>query len=184
MKSKMARVISVLVIFAVLAISALSTIAATAPAGTEQDMADPANDMNKEVAAARAATAKYHDVATAEADGYMAVTGCVESPDGAMGFHYVKPGLLGDGNVVNAEEPEALLYLPNKHGKLRLVGVEYVTVVEDPDDVPPPPTVLGQELELSPPHGDEVPFWHYEIHAWWAHNPDGMFVPWNPALSC
>ena len=41
----------------------------------------------------------------------------------------------------------------------------------------------GVSLQLQP-----QPLWHpafYALHVWaWKHNPHGMFVDWNPKVSC
>ena len=35
-----------------------------------------------------------------------------------------------------------------------------------------------------PGHNPQMP-WHYDLHVWfWEDNPDGLFAPFNPALSC
>ncbi len=40
------------------------------------------------------------------------------------------------------------------------------------------PTLLGQDLELNS-------FDLYALHVWiWKHNPDGLYKPWNPEVSC
>src|SRR5512132_174676 len=60
----------------------------------------------------RQATAMYLDVGSAIADGYVPVSPCVEAPGvGAMGFHYLKPGLAAD-LAVDARTPEILVYAP------------------------------------------------------------------------
>ena len=45
--------------------------------------------VNQQLAKVKQATARYHDVAVAEADGYVSTEECVFSPDGTMGIHYV-----------------------------------------------------------------------------------------------
>ena len=51
--------------------------------------------LNRQLAAVRAATAKYHNVAAAEAAGYVPVSPCEELPgQGAMGVHYLCPAQL------------------------------------------------------------------------------------------
>src|SRR5438105_7622422 len=79
----------------------------------------------KLVQTVREATAQYIDVNDATAAGYGPFLGCVSGPDhGAMGIHYVNPGLVGDGEI-DASHPEALIYEP-RNGELRLVGVEFI----------------------------------------------------------
>lgn len=131
------------------------------------------------VAGVRAATARYADVADAVADGYVRVSGCEQSPAGAMGIHYLNGRLAPDLEVV-AERPEVLLYVPS-NGRLQLAGVEYFAAAVGQ----PTPSVLGTPLEgPTAGHGPGMPT-HYDLHVWtWKHNPAGLTAAWNPALSC
>ena len=133
-----------------------------------------------QLAQVRAATARYHDVEGALADGYVLPpdSPCVEGPEGAMGYHYVHLGRLGqlladDTLALNPTAPEALLYIPGPDGQLRLVGVEYLH--------PQGGELFGQPLaNFSPPFGEET-----ALHVWlWQANPAGMFAAYNPTLSC
>jgi hypothetical protein len=132
-----------------------------------------------ELAGARQATAKFHKVGHAEADGYQStldVLGCFENPDqGGMGLHYLN-GTLLDGNV-DAASPEALVYEMRDDGKLKLVGLEYL-VPEELVDPANPPQLFGRHFH---PHG-VLPFWI--LHTWiWRPNPSGMFSDFNPAVA-
>ena len=138
------------------------------------------------LAAVRAATARYHRVEVALADGYVSTPVCATSPAGAMGIHYVNPALRHDATFDPAR-PELLLYEPQKNGQRRLVAVEYVITralwdAANPGTVP---TYLGQEFVRSfgpAAHGEPD---HYELHVWlWRHNPSGMFAQWNPQVTC
>lgn len=92
--------------------------------------------------------------------------------------------LVGDG-AVDARQPEALIY-EARHGRLRLVGVEFVIIAEVWDtDNEAPPALLGQSFHFtdSPNRFGLPPF--YSLHVWaWRNNPHGMFVNWNPRVSC
>lgn len=143
------------------------------------------------LAAARGATAKYHTLHTAIADGYGRLVdaqgvACIDNPGvGGMGIHYVSDALVGDPKV-KATTPEALVYEPQKNGRLRLVALEYVVLQSAWDETHrKPPKLFGQRFELVPA-GNRYglpPF--YELHAWvWKHNPRGMFDDWNPRVSC
>ena len=130
----------------------------------------------KQLAAARAATAKYHDVNNALADGFINTRQCVQHPFlGAMGIHFVNPARIGNPGV-DAAEPEILLYLSDEDGEMRLVGLEYV--------VPAPlspiaPVLFGQEFHFDAPRNQ------WALHVWaWRNNPNGMFADFNPKLSC
>ncbi|HET7292166.1 MAG TPA: hypothetical protein VFM88_07070 [Vicinamibacteria bacterium] len=148
--------------------------------------------MGPQLAQARAATAQYHDVAVALADGFVRASPCISSPAGTMGFHYVNHSRMDDTAAI--DEPEVLLYLPND-GELALVAVEYVVpVFQDgqpyfgtapPAEPGPHPELFGRPFDgPMPGHAPGEP-WHYDLHVWvWSHNPAGMFRPFNPSLSC
>ena len=150
--------------------------AQAAPAASEREGA--------QLAALRAATAKYHDVQVALADGYLPAQECAESPAGAMGYHYVKPSLFGSTDL---SRPTALLYVPSPSGRLRLAGAEYLSVDADQDlsTDADRPSMFGRGFDgPMPGHEPGMPV-HYDLHVWvWAHNPAGTFAAWNPALSC
>jgi hypothetical protein len=136
----------------------------------------------------RAATARFVDVNVARAEGWIAGTPCVSGPNsGAMGVHYLLLSRLFDG-VLNADEPEALIYEPMPNGALRLVGVEFIVVASDwalrhPDGSTP---ALEGHLTnyVGAPNRYGLPAF-YELHVWaWEHNPNGSFADWNTQVSC
>lgn len=138
------------------------------------------------------ATARDRRISHALADGYQAFTippdvggtpttglglvgdpTCFDSTSGGMGVHYVK-GIDGD---VNVSEPEALVYEVNKHGRLKLVAVEYI-VPDGLVDPANPPMLFGQHFH----HHGYLPV--YVLHVWaWKYNPSGMFADWNPRVN-
>ena len=137
---------------------------------------------NRQLAAIRAATAKYHDVNAALAAGYIPVSPCEEAPgEGAMGIHYLHPQLAAD-LVSSAEQPEILLYIPKENGGLEFVGVEYWQAAAGRSQAP---TLLNQPFDgPMPGHTPDMPE-HFDLHLWlWEKNPNGLFATWNPALSC
>jgi hypothetical protein len=133
------------------------------------------------LARVRAATAKYHDISVAVADGFTPTEDCVPG----MGYHYVNFGRVADG-AIKPTEPEILLYVPSPDG-LRLGGVEYMqddadqNLTTDGDR----PSVFGQPFEgpmLGHEPGQPI---HYDKHVWiWQHNPAGAFSPDNPRVTC
>ena len=133
----------------------------------------------------RRATERYQDVAAATAAGYALFLGCVSSPQGgAMGIHYVNGDLVGDGKL-DVSRPEALMYEP-RGGKLELVGVEYIVIAAAWDAAnKTPPTLMGQLFHYNPsPNRYGIPAF-YALHVWaWRDNPAGVFVDWNPSVSC
>ena len=132
------------------------------------------------------ATERYRDPAEAEGNGWASMNTCVSGPEeGAMGVHFVKGSILFDG-AVDPQEPEALIY-EVKRGKARLVGVEYIIPAAEwhAKNGAAPPAVLGQHTNLvGSPNRYGLPAF-YELHVWaWRPNTKGMFVDWNPAVSC
>ncbi len=139
------------------------------------------------LAAVRNATARYHDVDKAIADGYLPPdpNACVGVPGlGVMGIHSANP-TLAMNQTVDPLRPEVLLYLPKRGGGFKLIGVEYVVPLAGPSDPLPRPSVLGQSFQ-GPMAGHEPGMpWHYDLHVWaWSPNPAGTFAQFNPRLSC
>jgi hypothetical protein len=133
----------------------------------------------------REATAPFRDPQVAIAAGYVPKSFCVSGPEqGAMGVHFVNPALVKDG-LLDPEMPEALVYEP-KDGGLRLVAAEFIVFADSwhAHDVAPP-ALFGQLLNyIAAPNRYGNPNF-YEIHVWaWKDNPFGVFVDWNPRVSC
>ena len=140
-----------------------------------------AQDPSPLVDKVRRATARFLDVNVALAEGYSPGP-CVSGPNrGAMGVHLINMSLLG--KEIDAEAPEALIYEPSSDGRMRLVGVEFITFASD--WVSEVPTLDGHLLHLTgAPNRYGIPAF-YEIHVWaWRGNPDGTFADWNPKVSC
>ncbi len=98
-----------------------------------------------------AAAVYMHDVARAEADGYVSMLDCVSDPQGiaAMGVHYVNSALARDPSL-DPTKPEVLLYEPTQDG-MRLRGIEFLFALgppgaDIPANPPPAPTLFGQRL--------------------------------------
>jgi hypothetical protein len=155
-------------------------------------------------APARSATAKYYSLSVAKKAGYSILADtagitCIAEPHlGAMGVHYVKGELVKDP-AIDAKHPEALVYVPDRHGGLRLAALEYVVIKSDWDAkqpqpptrgvgnpaTPAPPMLFGQEFNFTdaPNRYGLPPF--YSLHAWvWMDNPAGTFEMWNPYVHC
>jgi hypothetical protein len=135
----------------------------------------------------RQATAKYHDVSAALANGYQlgyrgVVTGCISNPTaGAMGYHYFNWTRMDDPAIVE-DDPEVLVYHKASDGTLVLGAVEWVVPkpLWEQSGHTDPPVVFGHQLHVLNP----VLNWYIE-HAWvWTHNPAGMFMDWNPEVTC
>lgn len=122
----------------------------------------------QQLAEVRRATAGYHDVAQAEADGYRLASGCVEH----MGYHYLR-SVASHADELDHTAPNILVYAPRGDGRLRLVAVEYASWE--------PATLFGRTLDQ--PVSGGPPF--HTLHAWvWQGNPDGVFAAHNPNVSC
>ncbi|GAA2170189.1 hypothetical protein [Pedococcus bigeumensis] len=142
------------------------------------------------LAAARAATAKYHDIRKAtdftELDDAAGIA-CIDNPAGGMGVHLVNGSRLD--SVLDPALPEALVYEPQADGSMKLGALEYVILASDWKD-PGAPKLFGQSFEYQPGPGEAnqnrfgLPaFW--ELHLWvWNENPRGIFDDWNPKVSC
>jgi hypothetical protein len=183
----------------------------TAPMGTPADHAHgpavPAvtfaelQQTTEQLASARQATARYHDVQVAEADGYRAIGPNVPG----MGIHYVRHGTPGAFSV---REPPILLYErdPATAG-LRLVGVSYLFVAPSGADGQPatapfpkalaswhkhnnvcvlPDNSASIELTEAQCRGRGGRFTaetSWMVHAWiWKESPTGVFSPTNPSV--
>ena len=115
-------------------------------------------------------------------------TPCVSGPDtGAMGVHFVLPARIAAG-VLQADEPEALIYEPLAGGSFRLVGVEFIVLASVWQGQNPSggtPALEGDLLNyVGAPNRYGLPAF-YELHVWaWENNPKGTFADWNTAVSC
>jgi hypothetical protein len=170
---------------------ALATLAAAVVAGGFQVVGSLASGGGQsQFAGARNATARYHNLSAAQADGYALFTdaqgiACIDNqPTGGMGVHYVKGALLD--TTIDPEHPEALVYAPNAGGQMRLAALEYI-VFQDAWDAEhsDPPSLVGQTFNLTPA-GNRfgIPAF-YSLHAWvWEPNSDGILQPWNPRVRC
>lgn len=162
----------------------------------------------------RAATEKYKDVNVALADGFVRDPMDVcETADmmgkpieaGAMGVHYFRPDLLGvgappapgvrvNGTGVHTDfrTPAVLIYEPKADGGMELVAVENLVWQKSWNaENASPPTFHGVPYDamaddpattLDEGHMFEP---HYDRHVWiYRDNPNGVFTPFNPAVSC
>jgi hypothetical protein len=127
---------------------------------------------NKEVASARAATVRYHDLAQALADGY-ALEGYVPGE----GFEYVNGSLIDC--TFDPEQPEALHYIPSGND-FRFVGVEYIVPIECVG--PEGPEGFSGDSDEWEFMAEGFPIW--ALNAWlWIGNPNGVFAePPHPSI--
>ncbi len=169
-------------------------------------------DETGEIAAVRAANEKYKDVNVALAEGFIPAPpgDCVSAaaeglpPEwGAMGIHYIHPGMLkitGAEPRVNGEsthtdflKPAILLYEPQADGSLELVGVENLVFQNawHAAGHDGPPVFAGRNWDTmaddSQTAGDEAHNFepHFDQHVWaFRDNPNGALVPFNTNVTC
>lgn len=176
-------------------------------------LACPDHNVEPSLDEVRKLTERFQDVRVAEAEGYvrdpMNLCDTAEMMGrpaalGAMGIHYFRPDLLGvsgppsprvDGDGVHTDfrKPSILIYEPQEDGSLQLVAVEnlvfqkswHATGKESPpsfhgvvwDTMQDDPKTAIDEAHLFEPH--------YDRHVWiYRNNPNGVFAPFNPAVSC
>jgi hypothetical protein len=169
------------------ALAACAADTATAPSRAPAAAPAAARDaaaaaVTRDLAAVRAATARYHRVEAAVADGFADTRHCVEAPDGApaaaMGVHFLHGARVGADPDPTA--PAVLVYEPQADGSRALVAVEYMVARGAWDAAHPGarPALFGHAFE-------DGPMDTYTLHVWvWRHNPAGMFAPFNPKVSC
>lgn len=135
----------------------------------------------------RNATEQYLELSTALAQNFVAATPCVSGPDaGAMGVHFVRIDRVKT-LVLDATQPQALIYEPMADGAMRLVGVEYIVLDANWSAAHPGtvPALQGNLLNyIAAPNRYGLPaFW--EIHVWaWKQNPQGSYADWNTHVTC
>ena len=140
---------------------------------------------NQLIETIRDATAKYHRVDAAVADGYVVASPCEAIPEGGIGVHYRRSALFDA--VVDPAHPELLVYEPQENGNLKLVAVAFVVpaLAWAASHVGVP--LLGDQPfeDKRIPDWSSPPFPTYELHVWvWKHNPNGMYATTNPTVSC
>ena len=139
----------------------------------------------RQLAALKKSLAVYKDVAAAQADGFIPVSGCEVSDEGGMGVHYLNPVRVAQ--APDATKPAILLYAPSSDGTLRLLGAEWFQADADQDVTTDAdrPTLFDQPFNgPMPGHNPMMPV-HYDLHVWlYDSNPAGVFAPWNPSVDC
>lgn len=166
-----------------------------------------------DLTAVRAATERFQDVNVALAEGYIPAPGSVceaasmmgrAAELGAMGIHYFRPDLLGitappnprvDGTGTHTDfsKPAILIYEPQADGSLQLVAVENLVFIKawEAAGNKAPPSFMGKTFDRMADDpatpADEAHMFepHYDRHIWiFRDNPNGVFAPYNPNVSC
>ncbi len=129
------------------------------------------NQLQVELARVRAATAKYHNINTAIADGYADINLYVPN----MGWHYLNTAVLD--STFDMEHPELLVYMDKPGGGYQLVAVEYAVPLSMSADAPEGFTGSGDVWDVN----SQFQLW--TLHAWvWYNNPNGVFSEYNPRV--
>ena len=135
-------------------------------------------EVKSEIARLRSLIAPMHSLAAAADAGFnAAISPCIASPMGGMGFHYANMPRL-DG-VVKWDEPEVLVFAPSPDAKdgMKLGAVEYIV----PKALVPQAPVLFGETFVEGGPGNSL----WTLHVWVGiNNPAGLFAPWNTKVSC
>lgn len=161
----------------------------------------------------RAATERFRDVKVALSEGYVRDPfDLCDSAEmmgrpaalGAMGVHYFRADLLGitappsprvDGTGTHTDflKPAILIYEPQEDGSMALVAVENLVFAKSwlANGKSAPPTFHGVPYDTMnddpATEADEAHMFapHFDRHVWiYRENPNGVFTPFNPAVSC
>jgi hypothetical protein len=195
----------------IVSVLAITTLAACGAATTAQtETPGPGEPTFAQI---RAATERFQDVNVALAEGYIRDPANIcetadmmglPASDGAMGVHYFRPDLLGvtappnprvDGTSTYTDFnlPAVLIYEPQANGSMALVAVENLVFKASwaAAGNTEPPTFHGRpydNMEDDPATAlDEAHNFmpHYDRHVWiYRENPNGVFTPFNPTVSC
>ena len=152
--------------------SAVSTSASTVVPGNDVPAA-----ARQELAIARNATAKYHDIEQALADGFVQVSACIPGE----GIHFRREFPLDC--EFDPAIPEALHYVPKPNGELQLIGIEYFV---------PRNAACGTLLNAPEGFSGDADEWETEmggtawaLNAWvWEGVPDGVFAFRSDKITC
>jgi hypothetical protein len=180
MKFTMRRASAVMAVLAVAMVVSVAALAATRS--------------NDGLGTAKDATGQFRNLSLAKQAGYGLLKdkkgiACIAMDSmpgmGAMGVHYAKPALVGDGKL-DVDTPEALVYQPHAGGKLSLAAVEYVVLKKDWDkQYNQRPVMFGHKFNLTPAGNRFGLPAYYSLHVWlFKKNPSGQFSMWNPLVKC
>jgi hypothetical protein len=175
-----------------------ATPARSADMSSKASMSSARTTLASDIAAARAATAKYStNLARAKADGYFIITKMMPS----MGYHFLNPNVSG----FNVRKPPILVY-EHVAGKWQLGALEWV-FTSTPKNPPLPNATYGffpaachyadgtfikdktaSTCPASAPGSHaKFTFWHPNLitmHFWiWYPNPDGLYGSTNPLVT-
>jgi hypothetical protein len=141
-------------------------------------------EVNRWLAGLRQATAHLQQFERAAGAGFdTPLLDCMELPGtGGQGQHYGNMNRIPNA-VIEEFAPELVMYEPQKNGRMRLVGIEFIIpfafLPYTQESAANPPSLHG--IDFMPNQGLEL----WALHVWlWKHNPSGMFASWNPDVTC
>ncbi|HEX6335239.1 MAG TPA: hypothetical protein VFZ78_13490 [Flavisolibacter sp.] len=125
----------------------------------------------------RSATSRFNSTQQAIKAGYTPDNHCVSVPGlGGMGYHWANFALVDP--VFDPLKPEVVLYATGPGGNLKLVAIEYIVV----NTGQARPSFEGELFNIG---GTPLQIPHWSLHVWLHEpNPNGMFTPFNPNISC
>jgi hypothetical protein len=169
-KEKTVKILSYpLAILALVGFITMPVVDGAARSESDRAEEDLSPATRRELGRVRSATARYHNISNALADGYVDIDVFIPN----VGFHYLKPSFL-DG-AFEIERPELLVYSVNPPGNhMRLVAIEYAVPL-DLSATPPEGFTGDQDVWTR---NEEFGLW--TLHVWaWLSNPDGIFAEHN-----
>ena len=208
MRTPHARPVTLLILLAIASLFPAASAAQDAPARLVPGPGEPT------LIEVRQATDRFRDVNVAMAEGYIRDPFDIcETADmmgrpaaqGAMGVHYFRPDLLGitgppsprvggNGTHTDFRTPAILIYEPQADGSMALVAVENLVFAKSwrgKSGQSAPPTFHGVPYDtmVDDPAtaADEAHLFepHFDRHVWiYRDNPNGIFTPFNPAVTC
>ncbi|HUR32467.1 MAG TPA: hypothetical protein VM032_01640 [Vicinamibacterales bacterium] len=191
----------------------IPTLGAVALAGALSSTAVTVGAAEPTLDDVRRATGRFRDVNVALAEGYIRdpfdlcdAAEMMGKPAslGAMGIHFFRPDLLGvteppsprvtgTGTHTDFLKPAILIYEPQANGSLELVAVENLVFTDAwrAAGHTEPPSFQGVPFDTMRDDPatdiDEAHMFapHFDRHVWiYRDNPNGVFAPFNPAVSC
>jgi hypothetical protein len=173
-------------------------VLSTATVATAQTSHPGPPSTRHQVQQMRTATARFHNIATAESAGYVQLKdlngiSCIEMPPmagmkaAAMGVHYVNPTLIANP-AIDPTAPEALVYAPERDGTLHLAALEFIVDKATWDGAHPsrgPKLFAGKKFDVTPSPNRYGLATFYSQHVWvWKSNPAGLLAMYNPDVHC
>lgn len=143
-------------------------------------------DLVDRIEPVRTALSEYAVGSDVDGNGYTNTEKCIGTGDGGYGVTFVRDSTDNSDSTggTDPRNPPVLLYRLTQAWSYQLVGAEWYVPVSEVDESP---TLFGHRFhDPADGHSQETDQpRHYGLHAWFFRaNPQGMFAPLNPTLSC